>query len=311
MCDKTEFPEDGLEMIVRNLANQARILVQHGLFHLLGYNIWLLRLWSRSRRALKASYVQMDKESLRASRKSHRVYVFGSGYSLNELTEAEWECISQHDTVGFNAFIYQDWVRTDFHLVRGWGEGANVHYAWEKEVGELAKVMDRSCRYRETVLLLQDEYFAEVSRILVGEEMLKHGRRIGLYKTARNKTYPTASIDDGLTHLSGTLTDAVNLAFCLGWKEIILVGVDLYDTRYFWLQSDETIFTESSTGERRRSKVSDRGQRFNESHSTVTNGVVREMKVWRQFMKERGVDLYVYNPKSLLAEVLPVYGKVR
>ncbi len=35
-------------------------------------------------------------------------------------------------------------------------------------------------------------------------------------------------------HRSGTLFDAISLAYYLGYKKIILLGVDLYDARYFF-----------------------------------------------------------------------------
>ncbi len=41
--------------------------------------------------------------------------------------------------------------------------------------------------------------------------------------------------------MPGTLVDAVNVAYCLGWKEIVLVGIDLYDSRYYWLPPDKTL----------------------------------------------------------------------
>ena len=43
---------------------------------------------------------------------------------------------------------------------------------------------------------------------------------------------------EGLRHVGGTLSDAVNAAACLGWTHIVLAGVDLYDSRYFWLGAE-------------------------------------------------------------------------
>ena len=139
--------------------------------------------------------------------------------------------------------------------------------------------------------------------------MLKRGARVSYYHTAGKGYYPTTKMSDGLRHLSGTLNDAVNLAFCLGWEEIVLVGVDLYDTRYFWLDPDKTFFTDYTTGKVSESLTSDRGQRYDGPHSTVQNGVVDEMANWANFLKERGVRLFTYNPKSLLSSKIPVHQK--
>ena len=240
-------------------------------------------------------------------KRSNRVYIFGSGFSLNDLKPSEWAEIERHDTIGFNAFVRQKWVRVDFHLVRGWGEGANVRFNWQREVAELSELINENSYYKDTIFLLQDEHFAQVSRTLVAEKLLKGGTRIAFYQTASEGLNPTQSLVYGLRHLSGTLSDAVNLAFCLEWNEIILVGVDLYDTRYFWLGAEETFFTDYNTGESWASTISDRGQRFDEPHSTVQNGTVNEMARWATFMQEREVKMFVYNPSSLLAGVIPVF----
>ena len=72
---------------------------------------WLSEQWSRSR------YVVLDEAALRKTRRSDTVFLFGSGYSLNDLSAEEWEHIAAHDTIGFNYSSRQHWVRTDYHIV--------------------------------------------------------------------------------------------------------------------------------------------------------------------------------------------------
>ena len=61
---------------------------------------------------------EISEADFRASRKSDRVFIFGSGWSLNELGDADWRHFEKHDTFGFSMFVYQEWVRTDYHLFR-------------------------------------------------------------------------------------------------------------------------------------------------------------------------------------------------
>jgi hypothetical protein len=287
------------------LRNELSLLRNNGLWQWFRFNAYLLRLRVRANEKARSRYRLVDAKDLASLRRSNRVYVFGSGFSLNDLTANEWSEIEMHDTIGFNGFVRQRWIRVDFHLVRGWGEGANVGYNWQREVTELAELINDNPCYQDTVFLLQDEHFAQVSRVLVAEELLKSGVRIARYHTAPAGLDPSVSLVNGLRHLSGTLSDAVNLAFCLGWNEIVLVGVDLYDTRYFWLGPEETLFTNYKTGESWASATSDRGQRFNEPHSTVQNGAIDEMARWAAFMRRRGVEMFVYNPRSLLSKRIP------
>jgi hypothetical protein len=291
------------------LRNQVSLFSSATPWEWLHFNVYLAGLCVQAWWARQVHYRTLSSRALRALRKSERVFVFGSGYSLNEISAREWAEICRHDTIGFNAFVQQHWVPVGFHLVRGWGEGANIAYNWRKEIGELARLIKGNPLYSKTVFLMQDEHFGQASRVLLAEKMLPEGTQVGCYWTAAAGALPTRRIEEGLRHLSGTLSDAVNLAFCLGWREIVLVGVDLYDTRYFWLKPDETFCTDYRTGERHVAAVSDRGQRFDQPHSTACNGVVEEMRVWGDFMRSQGVVLSVYNPRSLLAEVLPVYER--
>src|SRR3954468_13869279 len=62
-------------------------------------------------------YTALDEDALRATRRSATVFIFGSGYSLNDVAADEWRAIGQHDTVSFNYFPHQRFVRADYHLI--------------------------------------------------------------------------------------------------------------------------------------------------------------------------------------------------
>ena len=207
--------------------------------------------------------------------------------------------------MGFNAFIRQNWIPLTFHLVRGWWEGTGTRVDWKNELKELGTLISENKLYEKTIFLLQKDFFGLVSNGLVSQRHLPKKNPIFWYKTAKRAS-PTHHLSEGLVHRSGTLTDCVNFGFCLGWKEIILVGVDLYDTRYFWLNKNETFFIDKKTGIKTTSTYSDRGQRFDEAHSTISNGVLTEMHDWSKYLASYGTALKVYNPKSLLRQVLDV-----
>ena len=79
------------------------------------------------------------------------------------------------------------------------------------------------------------------------------GERHPALSTNRDEGTSAVTIDrDGLRHIAGTLSDAVNCAFCLGWRHIVLVGVDLYDSRYFYLPPDQTATVDRAACHRHR-----------------------------------------------------------
>jgi hypothetical protein len=260
-------------------------------------------------RALRTGHYHLLSETdLKALKTSDRVFVFGSGYSLHDLTEHEWLSIAEHNTIGFNTFLHQRWVRVDFHLTRGWGESANLR-SLPVMVERFVQLATSNPLYTNTVFVYQDDYTALFAHSLLASRGLHKHTRIFPYHTRNTGSLPGRTFTDGLVHAMGTLCDAVNLAVCLGYGEVVLVGVDLYDSRYFWAPSDKTIAIDGDSGQWLMQDRANRGQLFSERHSTATNGIVALLDTWHQYLRSHGVTLSVYNPKSLLASIMPTFER--
>jgi hypothetical protein len=287
--------------------SELNMLQSDGLGKAIRWNAMLCDAWLRNL-INRRRYRQLTQEEASALRTSETVFVFGSGYSLNEISPAEWENIAKHDVFGFNAFYHQRWVPVNFHLLRG---GLYGELRWHRYAGEVVEAIRSNPFYRDTVFVMQQEFLAQFTNQLIGYQLFPRVRGVLRYPTFRAPgVLPSRKVSDGLRHLAGTLSDAVNCAFCLGWRHIVLAGVDLYDSRYFWLPPDQT-----PTVDRINATVGSGpinalgGNRFDERHYTTRNGVVDLMAAWRGFFEAEGVQLTVYNPRSLLASVMPVYSQ--
>ena len=276
---------------------------------LTGYIKWqrvLFHAWLKERKN-RGAYRVLDEAELRATRKSDTVFIFGSGYSLNDISSEEWLQFEKHDTLGLSGFIYQKWVRVDYHLIRGWVEARAGALNWQAHTRDFANVLNSNAHFKDTILVLQGEYLAQFCNTLIGYRLIGPGMRIFRYRTARGSKAATRRLKDGLCHTVGTLSDAVNFAYCLGWKNIVLVGVDLYDSRYFWLKSNQTLGVDDATGLLVPAGVNVRGSRYDQAHNAVKNGIVETMAGWREVFERDNVRMTVYNPRSLLSSVLPIY----
>jgi hypothetical protein len=224
---------------------------------------------------------------------------------MNDIPQAEWDSMAKHDTFGFNAFYWERWIRVDFQLFRG---GAYRVLRPTHRAAELRDAVAANPNFADTIYVMQDEFLGHYANFLAGGSYLPAGAKLFRYRTAPGVGPPTPSFAEGIRHAPGTLVDAVNCAYCLGWKEIVLVGIDLYDSRYYWLPPDKTLTYDPAVNSVVPGDVNlVRGNRAADPHNTVTSGIVSLMGEWRELFAEDGVRLSVYNPKSLLAEVLPVY----
>lgn len=288
---------------------QRDILRMMGLKKAIQFNWVLARAHLRNLKGARNYHVLSEPE-IRTTPKSDTLFILGSGYSLNDITPEQWREISKHDTLGFTGSVYQKWIPLDYHLVRGWGEGATLGVDWVNNARSYADLLEGNPFFKNTILLLQGEYFGHFCNTLLGYNLLRSGRSVYRYRTARGFGPPTSNLSQGIRHITGTLSDVVNFAYCVGWKKVVLLGVDLYDNRYFWLKSDETWKIDYATGKGHPDKVNDRGGRYDQDHPTVKNGILPLIENWKPYFDQAGIELSVYNPKSLLASVLPVY-KIR
>ncbi|QSZ67860.1 hypothetical protein RJ40_10300 [Methanofollis aquaemaris] len=245
----------------------------------------------------------MTLEQIRDGIKKDTIFIFGSGFSINSITPAEFETISNiGDTLSFNYFFKGMFVPIKYHIC---GEVASTgHYGpimfdrdRQQRIDAYYSELLKNRFYSDTIFLLRYKRDYTISPIAAWSFFSSKyfvDRKVCLYGIKRSVELNKNG--SSISHNGGTLSDAVNIAYILGYKKIVLVGVDLYDRRYFWLNESET-----------RDIDRKRSANFFDVHDTA-KPIIKLMGTWRETLEEEGVALYVYNPKSLLREVLPLYS---
>jgi hypothetical protein len=251
----------------------------------------------RARKAL-GRYLVLDEAGLRATRRSDAIFIFGSGYSINDLTPADVAHFEQHETLGFNWFVHQNVVRMDYHLVREISHADRDPAVWRPQVREYFELARTNPRYRDTIFLLQSGVRALSANRALALGLVPETNRIFLWRSRRGRRTLGRTFSEGLSHPDATIEDCVNFAYLGGWRRIVLVGVDLYDRRYFWLAPNETRSTDRA-----------RGAASDQPHQSAGGALIRTLGEWARVLDAEGVTLSVHNPRSLLSEVLPVYGR--
>jgi len=251
--------------------------------------------WLRSLSATGA-YELLSEAELRATRRSETVFIFGSGSSLNDVSPQGWQAIGRHDTLGFNWFVHETFVRCDYHLIRGIPDDDLDEAVWRPQLEEYFAALRANPRFADTIFLVHGGFRAINGNRAIGLRYLPGGSRIFRWRSNKLVATPTMSFAEGLAHGESTLMECVNFASLLGWRRIVLAGVDLYDRRYFWLAGEET-----------RSIDTGRGATAADRHARAESGMIDTLRAWRSWLGDRDVELFVYDRRSLLAGPLPVY----
>lgn len=236
----------------------------------------------------RASYIALSEEALAATRTSDTVFIFGSGASLKDIAADEWRDIAaQANTISFREFPRQSFVRADYHIT-----------AEVDDLDEYAARLRDNPLYARTVFAVQGGWPAISGNNLIGRRLLAPGARVFRYRRIARGRYapPSRSFSAGLVHGFGSIVGVVNFAYLMGWRTIVLAGVDLYDKRYFWLPADE-----QRPYEKPGLTVA--------SRFTGADDIVSMLGRWRGLLEREGIGLFTYNPRSLLASALPVYQR--
>jgi hypothetical protein len=278
-------------------------------FRLLVSEHWRVR--NMARRALP-DFTTLDERGITSRKKANRVYLFGSGYSLNEISEQEWATFRKYDTVGFSGSIYLQKIELTFLLLRAWNETSAGSLAWKKDADEVLGAIAANPHLENTCFVFQKGATAIFSNRLIGHRLWKRNHAFYLYLADKVSRRPHRDIRKGLVHGKSTLCSAVSFAVAMGYDEIVLVGVDLYDSRYFWLPPDKTLGWSAEDQKLIASDRTVRGATISSVHNTVNNGIIDFLGDWRRHLKDKhGIELFVYNPRSLLARTVPVFEASR
>tara|TARA_Y100000310_G_scaffold341353_1_gene440225 strand:+ start:2201 stop:2827 length:627 start_codon:yes stop_codon:yes gene_type:complete len=207
---------------------------------------------------------------------------------LIALASISWFCFSN--------------IKTTFYLVR---EQANTRKRTrgEENVGNFISIMSNDT-YKDTCLIVNDIsnhspeafHYSSKKNIKRFPNPYIVVKDIKLFRNAEGceKFKKIDIFEQGTIHGRCTLNNILHIAMFLRYKKIIFVGIDLYDSRYFWLNKKET-----------RYSVREKRKNFGHRHviSRATINLVRQLK------KTNKVEMFTYNPKSLLKKVMPVWER--
>jgi hypothetical protein len=275
----------------------------------------------------RADIPRLDEIDLAEYKTSDTLFILASGPSINRLEPGRWRAIAACDSVGFNYWLYHSFVPT-FYFYEGasavplMGE-AEMDAQFALHIDSFLKAAaGRAEDYRKVpkvvMDLVQRDSLREVFELpplfrenlycartlpLVARTDAEFGRGIA-YLRKRGHFRRQNRIHSLFKH-TATLSTLVVLGLKLGYKQIVMCGVDLNDESRFY-QDDaygDAKDVDLYTSYRALGPKHILLRRYGPG-STPVDVVLAELK--RQLLDPAGVELFVENPRSELARVLPV-----
>jgi hypothetical protein len=292
---------------VLNLAPHLLHKISYPLFLRAYYMKYLLSVWPKEeycRRQLGiSSFPDLD---LRSLKRSDTLFILASGLSINKISPARWDAIARHDSIGFNFWPIHPFVPNMYFM-----EAISSNHPHE-----MFELFCRIARQRAKDYSSVTKVVTELRYVLPAKRFAGSKEFPGPWYTLH--TFPVAASTQsefayGLNYLrskglfdnadqinvvfkqASTLSSLIALAIRMQYRIIVLCGVDLNNSEYFY--QDAALYPETASLE-----FSPRHQ----PHATnspmpwriAIESVILEMK--RQLLDPAGTQLYVENRSSAL-----------
>jgi hypothetical protein len=259
-----------------------------------------------------------DYESLIKFKKSDTLFILGSGSSINDISESQWAEIKKHDSIGFNLFILHSFIPTYYHL-----EFTEELYSYYKEI------LDAKLEQLDEVPLLTNYYHVDAKRPLSDYFWLKNNLITNAYymysyekKITKLLKYfysqENAKDINFTIHYRGSLTLMMSLGVLLGYKNIVLMGIDLNNNEYFF--HNESLYHSELERKVRNyhlakleelrvnNKMANVHGTIDKSLSDVIMTIDKFILIYKKIIQSKKVNILLGSKKSFLESILEQYN---
>lgn len=182
-------------------------------------------------RKLKKKIKILDILELKKIKNSDTLFILASGKSINLITDEEWKKIGGHDTIGMNFWFYHNFIPKIYVYEESLDKERNeVFYKNLERKKEL---------YKNTLFIVKSLEngltFNKVPKILLNNFRISNEIE-GLYYSFDiiRKFFLIMSKKNKIFQLRGSVTYLLSLGYLMGYKNIVLCGVDLDSIDYFY-----------------------------------------------------------------------------
>lgn len=234
-------------------------------------------------------------------KQSDTIFIFGSGPSINEITENQWEIIKRHDTFGLNAAFLLNYPTTYYYL---------GHELSSRNV-MLKAFSDKRSLFNDTLWFYQSKSLYRLIHPRIIPEYFPTRVKLAHYNWPPNinldmdRPFQESDFQQSLSYRN-IMSFALHIVDYLGYKNIVLLGVDL-DTYGHFYDNYEVMKVEVKDYKNKMSKnvvfesMIPKGNKYRTMEEYYY--AVNEL-----YFKNKQTNLFVGNKYNLLSPKIPYYS---
>ena len=247
------------------------------------------------------------------NKSSDRLFILGSGSSINKIKF--WDHIKQHDSIGFNYFLFHSFI-PKFYIFESTYKNNEQEYSAQLEI-----VKRKSASYKKVrIFLKMRDGYQDIKKILkkknnnfsiildynfnYSKKQFKKKIIKYLFRFLNNFFL----IGQGV----GTVEKICLKAFFSGYKSIVLCGVDLNNTNYFFYEKKKIVRSlhkyiypiEQSKNKDHKSNIHTTADPLHCKGKLTVQDV---LLIYQKYLFKNKCIIYNVSKKSLLHEKLPPY----
>lgn len=187
----------------------------------------------------RVKYTVLSTEDIMARKRSSTLVILGSGASINDISDSQWQFIARHDSIGFNFWFVHSFVPTFYHVEYLRDQYELVNY--------IAIMKGLEKRYREVPFLMSSNTANTGWHPKYRPEVFPRSVKLFVYPQFIIKSIPrdraiepsdfgdlTVNLGEAPYIARGSLTIVVHIGFQMKYDRIILAGIDLNNRGYFY-----------------------------------------------------------------------------
>lgn len=267
----------------------------------------LVGMYENSKKMASNWHGQILNDDILKYKTSDTIFLLGSGPSINDITAEQWNQIRKHNSIGFNYWFIHEFIPTFYMFQDAHNNMLDILNDKYKDIPFLI----RGSAFAQGKFNLKDHRFNSLkgnpvyfineypisSRCSIEIKLLiKYIDALGLI--------PFGRIADFVPKWRNTLGLLLSLSYQMGYKKIVLCGMDMKDSHHFWDYN-------SYLNIKKQYSLPDFGTTNIDTFNDVQlspNTVLEYVSNLREWMhKKNGVEITIINDNTLLFPHLNLY----